>query len=331
MKRAPHVQVLLATFNGERYLRQQIDSILAQTYEPLTLLIRDDGSVDGTSEIIAEYARRFPERVHILPADVPTGHAKENFNRLLAASTAPFVAFSDQDDVWLPEKITIEMTAMQRLEEQHGSDVPLLVFSDMKVVSEKLEVIADSFWKHQYLVPEKVRRLERSLVQNVMAGCTALLNAPLRALARDMPSEAHMHDWWIALLANLLGHWEPLYQPLVLYRQHDQNVFGARREPRPSGPPKRNHAMRRLRWEYSVPQTEALLRMYAEQLPKRSVQVLRSFLRCEHSRSRFVRVFTFLRHRFFVTGLRTNCGTAWYLWDMNAAKQLSRGLDPNKH
>src|SRR5271154_4215562 len=102
----PLVDVLLATFNGEPFLREQIDSILSQDYEDLSILARDDGSKDGTRGILNEYAEQFPGRFQMLPTGAPTGNAKQNFLELMKASSADYVCFSDQDDVWLPGKVS---------------------------------------------------------------------------------------------------------------------------------------------------------------------------------------------------------------------------------
>jgi glycosyltransferase involved in cell wall biosynthesis len=136
------VQVLLATYNGERFLREQIDSILAQTLPGVSILARDDGSNDSTPQILEDYGRRSPDRFRILPTVTPTGSARDNFLALLHASEAPYIAFADQDDVWLPQKLERQMNAMHGLEQRYGTSTPLLVFSDLRVVSDDLTSIA---------------------------------------------------------------------------------------------------------------------------------------------------------------------------------------------
>jgi glycosyltransferase involved in cell wall biosynthesis len=134
----PVVTILLATYNGERYLREQIDSLLAQTH-PVRVLARDDGSRDGTVSILRDYAERWPQRFALLEDDSGTGHAKWNFLRLTDTAVQipgiDYLAFADQDDVWMPEKIELEMKAMRQLEKRYGATVPLLVFSDLSVVA----------------------------------------------------------------------------------------------------------------------------------------------------------------------------------------------------
>ena len=108
MSSLTEVEILLATYNGARFLREQIDSILAQDYGNIRVLARDDGSSDGTVEILHQYAKRFPGRFRVMPSSAPTGSAKNNFLLLMKASTADYVCFADQDDVWLPAKVTAQ-------------------------------------------------------------------------------------------------------------------------------------------------------------------------------------------------------------------------------
>jgi len=309
-----NIQVLLATFNGERFLREQIESIFAQTLPGVSILARDDGSVDATPAILAEYASRFPERFQVLPTIAPTGHARDNFGALLQAATAPFVALADQDDVWMPGKLELEMDAMRAMERRYGASTPLLVFSDLEVVGEQLSPIAPSFWKHRGIDPQNIHRPGRLLMENILTGCTALLNAPLVRFARSMPQTAAMHDWWIALLAAFLGNAAFVDQPLVLYRQHEKNVIGASITSPPAGLRARlRHERCRERWMQSVLQAKELLRLHADELPPSSRHQLEELCRCDVSANPAQRLALMMRNRYFIGKPRANLATAWYL------------------
>jgi glycosyltransferase involved in cell wall biosynthesis len=319
----PPVQVLLATYNGERFLRQQIDSILGQSYQPLTILARDDGSRDGTVSILQEYAQRMPDRFTLLPRDAPTGNAKWNFLRLMEESAAQYVACADQDDLWLPDKISRSMEAMQRLEQEHGETGPLLVFTDLRVVNDRLEPIHPSLWGHMDVDPASIRKLSNLLTQNVVTGCTMLLNRPLTELATRMGGGAFMHDWWIALLTCAFGNAAYLSEPSVLYRQHQGNVLGAGQRAKDRLIPRwRFHAMRRIQWENSERQAEAFLAVHGDALGQEQRRLLEAYTLCETSPNRITRTFTMIRNRFFLNRLRANLAILWYLWDMKAAKRL---------
>ncbi|MFC6645755.1 glycosyltransferase family 2 protein [Granulicella cerasi] len=328
----PLIQVLLATYNGERFLREQIDSVLAQTYAPVEVLVRDDGSSDATQTIVGEYVQRFPGKVRLVPNDGTGGNAQTNFLRLLEASDAPYVAFCDQDDVWLPEKLALEMDAMRSLEARFGEASPLLVYTDLRVVDQSLKTVAESFWQHQLLPLDSMTKLEKILVQNVVTGCTELMNSALRSMVLQMPAAASMHDWWSALCVGAMGHATALATPTVLYRQHDSNVLGAMRNRPVTGVPAwRNHTARLQTWQMIVQQAEAFLRVYSEQkssdpksgdqLPADAQRKLRGLLRCNDSRNRIVRVASLFMGGYLQQGLRRNLATAWLLWDLDEARR----------
>lgn len=323
----PRVQVLLATYNGERYLAEQLDSILSQQGVCVDLTVSDDGSTDRTPAMLLTYRERFPDQVTLLTNTGNSGHPKWNFLRLMNASDAAYVALADQDDVWLPDKLHRCVAAMSNLVREFGNANPLLVFTDMKVVDQRLNPVADSFWQNQAIAPERVRKLRNLLVQNVVAGCTILMNRSLVLACADMPSTAAMHDWWIALVASTMGHVEVLREQTVLYRQHDSNAVGAvldhsrRLIPRP-----RFHALRQAQWETAAKQGAAFLDTFHRRLPGHQVQLLKNFVRCEVSSNRLVRVFTWLWGGFFQKGFRPNLAIFWYLWDMKAAKRQAAGV-----
>ncbi len=223
----PVIEALLATYNGARFLSEQIDSVLAQEAIDVCILARDDGSRDDTPAILAKYASMHPERFRVLPTDVPTGSAQRNFGQLLLASQAEYVAFCDQDDVWLPHKLQRTFKRMQQLEVQHGSHVPLLVSTDLLVVDEALQAIAASLWQQNGLANATNPPLGRLLSDNTVTGCTALLNRALVDRMREMSAAVLMHDHWAALIAASTGALAGVEEATILYRQHSSNVVGA--------------------------------------------------------------------------------------------------------
>jgi glycosyltransferase involved in cell wall biosynthesis len=299
------VEVLLATYNGERYLREQIDSILGQDYNRLRVLARDDGSHDGTVDILTEYETCLPGRFRVLPGGPSSGSAAGNFQILMAASKCQYVCFSDQDDIWLPEKVRMSLRSMDELESKWGTQVPLLVFTDLRVVDDKLTAIDNSFWKRENLKAERIHRFGAVLGQNVVTGCTTMLNRPLVELALRMSSGAYMHDHWVALLASAMGKAMPLHVQTVLYRQHSRNVVGSRRIMRfmPDLFRRfRNRDARLMHGKKTQKQAESFLRTYYAELPGEIVELLRAYLRCGRSRSRLLRTYLSLRYGFLRTG-----------------------------
>jgi glycosyltransferase involved in cell wall biosynthesis len=326
MNRLPAVEVLLATYNGEQFLREQIDSILAQDYVNTTVLARDDGSTDSTVAILTEYEGLFPGRFRVMPAGAPTGNARDNFLLLMKESTAEHICFADQDDVWLRDKVSRSTQAMEGLEGKWGTNMPLLVFTDLRVVDEKLDVIHNSFWEHMAINPDRIDSLAKLLVQSVVTGCTAMINRPLLELSLRMPKEASMHDRWIALLTSVFGKFSALKAQTVLYRQHDRNVLGTGdRNDSVGAEDCARSIMEKLRqfrdggshvfqWRVSQRQAASLLRLHGALLPTKKRDIISAYLRCETSNSRIMRIAILIRYGFYYEGLLPNLRTVAHLW-----------------
>ena len=220
------LEILLATYNGETFLPELLDSLLRQSYAGWQVLARDDGSTDATRQILHDYSTRYPGKFSILQDDEQRLGACASFTRLLDHSRADRFLFCDQDDVWLPEKIALTMQKMDELEARHGQ-IPLLVHTDLRVVDRNLQPICESFWRYQHLNPNWCN-IHQLLVQNNVTGCTTMINRQLKAAALPIPGDAIMHDWWLALVASVLGVISHVETPTILYRQHGANSCGAR-------------------------------------------------------------------------------------------------------
>lgn len=222
------VDVLLATFNGARFLSEQLASIEAQTHRDWRLIVRDDGSTDNTPSIIEAFAQRHGGRVRILRDGRGRLGICGNFAALLEASEAPYFMFCDQDDVWLPEKITALLGAIREVEGQRGVQIPMLAHSDLIVVDDEMRMRHRSLWRYARLLdPAERRRPARVILRNFVTGCASIGNAALRAAALPIPEDAYMHDWWVALVAAVLGEVVEHKTPTILYRQHLSNELGA--------------------------------------------------------------------------------------------------------
>jgi glycosyltransferase involved in cell wall biosynthesis len=220
------VSIALCTFNGALYLREQLDSLLGQTSLPTELVLSDDGSSDASVSIVTEFARAVGMRLVIAPAHTRLG-VTQNFNLALSLCSRQYVALSDQDDVWLPDKLATALAAMHEGEARYGTSCPLLVHSDLTVVSADLRPISSSFMRSEGLCnPSPHDALTILLTQNFVTGCTMLVNRPLLERALPIPKEAVVHDWWLALVAASCGHVLYVDQPTIMYRQHDSNAIG---------------------------------------------------------------------------------------------------------
>ncbi len=217
--------ILLATYNGSKYLEEQLISLFLQTDQAFDIIARDDGSTDGTQDILKKYAERYNKRFRIIEGE-PTGSAKNNFFELLSRSTADYTMFCDQDDMWSKQKVERSIGCLRDGEQEYGKKTPLLVHTDLAVANGEMKVLNRSLMRMQKLNPG-YHTLNRLLAQNNVTGCTMAINRALRELI--VPSEAAlMHDWWMALTAAAFG--QVLYYPgaTVVYRQHGENQVGAK-------------------------------------------------------------------------------------------------------
>lgn len=253
----PSIEVALATYQSERFLRQLLDSLFAQTEQGFTLLIADDGSRDATMEIIGEYSKRHEGRIRIVEHDKQAGGAVGNFARLIDHASADYLFFCDHDDIWRPHKMALSLARMSVLEQVHGNDVPLLVHTDLEVVDEKLQSLGRSMFRYQGLNPGR-NDLASLLMTNVVTGCTTLANRALYERARPIPPEALMHDHWLALVAATCGAIACIDEPTILYRQHGGNVVGAKpSRPRP--------LIERARQTLFTDERQRIIRRYSRQ------------------------------------------------------------------
>lgn len=274
----PLVQVLLSTYNGERFLREQLDSLFAQDYPNVRILARDDGSTDGTLALLKEYAAQsglrgcgaLPRVEVLVGANLGVG---ASFLELVARADqeAAYVAFCDQDDFWLPHKIS---QALACLRSQVPDDIPGLVWGRCTLVDENLEVLGHS------KVPGRGPSFANALAENIATGCTLVLNrAAVRLLAGHIPGPAVLfHDWWAYLTVAAFGRVVYDSTPAVLYRQHGANAVGAR----PSAVRRWGRRLRRLvtRADLHVESRQAseFQRMYGPLLPEEPGRIIRDFL-----------------------------------------------------
>ncbi len=221
------VCILLATYNGQTFLSPMLESLRHQSMRNWYMYVRDDGSKDDTLRVLGEYIRQ-DSRIRCVAGPAGSLGAKENFSSLLShASSARYVALADQDDVWHPEKLAMQMQCMREMESRFPSR-PILVHSDMCVVDANLRVISPSFMRYQGISHEWNDPLPVLLAQNFVTGCTVLVNRALLEKALPIPPEALMHDWWLALCAAVFGEIGFVDRPLVQYRQHGGNAVGAK-------------------------------------------------------------------------------------------------------
>ena len=213
------VYILMSTFNGEKFVSEQVESIQKQTYTDWYLLIRDDGSTDKTCEILADFVST-DSRIKLIRAE-NVGVIK-SFHELVKNNLdADFYFFADQDDYWLPEKLTVMLEEANK----HDNRKPIMYYTDLKVTDKALKVTSQSMIRSQS--GHANTRLVQELTENTVTGGASMINHELAQLWQTT-NDVIMHDWYLALVAAALGELVYIDQPTHLYRQHDANVLGAR-------------------------------------------------------------------------------------------------------
>lgn len=233
------IAVLMSTYNGSRYLREQIDSILAQKDVNVRLIVRDDGSDDNTLDILKEYAQSGKLQWYNGENLKPLG----SFMHLLFnCPESDYYSFSDQDDVWLTDKLSKSVKRMIDVETSNP-DKPIIVHTDMSVVDSELSITSKSFWDNNGIRPDILKTFEMLACYNGVNGCTLLMNNAARNLIKEkyFLQSLFIHDVMCSLIVSANGGIiEYVDEPTLLYRQHEGNVVGADNY-------KRHYYLRRLR------------------------------------------------------------------------------------
>lgn len=212
------VQILMSTYNGERFIRKQLDSIVNQDYE-ISLLIRDDGSSDSTVKIIKEYQERYSYIT--LVEGVNIGVVKSFFELLRNSDPeADYYSLADQDDIWFTDKIS---RAVRKLGEMDNKK-PCLYCARQTLIDCD-DNILDVKMKEVHIRPG----FGNAIVENIATGCTCVINKKLRDIAASYePEYTVMHDWWLYMLAAYMGEIYFDDAPCMYYRQHGSNTMGSR-------------------------------------------------------------------------------------------------------
>ena len=254
------IAILMATYNGEKYICQQIDSILSQTCKDWELYIHDDASTDNTIAAVESYVEKYPDKIHLIDGK-SNGGAKYNFFYMFGQVEAPYYMTCDQDDVWLEKKIELTYDKMLTIEDK--ADISCLVYTELRVVDSELNTIADTMSGYQSLDCHK-RTINQFILQNSVTGCTMMVNRALRdkMLRITDIDNTIMHDWWAALVAAQFGKTAFIDEPTILYRQHGDNSLGA------LGINKLSYIVRRVWQKKQIQESMRLGRLQAREFAK---------------------------------------------------------------
>lgn len=218
----PELQVLLATYNGGDFISEQLNSLVNQTFVNFELLVSDDGSIDDTLHIVRSYSDRIATRIIDKPHRHGKSTPKANFEFLIRSSSAPLLAFCDQDDIWDADKLANQVEFARR-PENYGNQ---LFYCDARIVDASGRVVAASFFEDAKKDPTR-NALNQILVENVVSGNMTMVRGEFARSAMPIPETSPGHDWWLAAHAAAAGALAHLPQQLLSYRQHSQNAIGA--------------------------------------------------------------------------------------------------------
>ena len=208
------ISIAMATYNGEKFLSQQLDSILVQTYTNLEIIICDDCSTDATCHILEQYCN-MDARIKFFKNEYNLGLVK-NFERTFSFCSGEYIALCDQDDIWLPNKIEVLLQNIKNCD---------LVHSDAILIDDENSTIQKSF--SSYANKDSSKDFLDYMFSNNVTGCTAMFKKSLLYDNLPFPNSVHVHDWWLAILAAKKSCIAYVDEPLVLYRQHNNNQIGA--------------------------------------------------------------------------------------------------------
>ncbi|MBO4324167.1 MAG: glycosyltransferase family 2 protein [Lachnospiraceae bacterium] len=300
------MEILMATYNGAAFLREQIDSILAQTDGGWHLTVSDDGSEDETADIIDSYAERYPDKITRYRSGKRFGNARDHFLHLMKeACTAEWMLLCDQDDVWFPNKAGSIRKAIREAEAKYGADKPLLIFSDQVPADGNLKPLADSLVRYQKLYTDSFD-YRSILIQNAVTGGAMAVNRPLVKLAGESRKNSSMimHDWWMAAVAARFGRIVYIPEPLGYYRQHGGNAVGARHHGSIGYIRNRIGALKDVRETIVKKKTQAVLfrTTYKERLNDSDRKFLSGFTRRRSG------IFFYLKYRKLLHGFERKLG-----------------------
>ena len=304
------IAVLMATYNGARYLPEQLASLWSQTRQDFELIVRDDGSTDGTMDILREAVSQRPSRVRLVDDRLGRLGPKSSFGVLLQHTDSKWIAFCDQDDYWIPDKLARQAAEIERLESADPEGIPVLCCSDAAVTDRLLRITEPSYLaKHRISTKDgRDLRLARLLFRNYAIGTTTMINRALALRSRPIPEDAIMHDWWCALIACVSGRTIVLPEALVHYRQHIDNAIGSRLRLAPRSAAQLNEY---IDWAQRssarcVRQAQALHRASAALAVSPSTKAVLKQYSSFASQSVIRRALTILRTRAFKPGVALN-------------------------
>ncbi len=298
------VGIVMATYNSEKFIKEQLDSILSSTHKNIHIYVRDDGSTDNTITIVKGYIEKYPLQIELIQNKKNMGVVR-NFLFGVMKAKEDYIMFSDHDDVWLPYKIKKTLFEMEKAELE-DEELPIAVFTDATIVDEKLNSLEKGFYERSRYNLEQMG-LSYMLMENKLLGCTIMINKPLKDKIKVLPKNARVHDWWVALIASAFGKIVFVEDQTMLYRQHSSNVIGNRNYVKYVLDAMKALKTQKEKLRLTEKQAEDFFRIYKKELTKEQKRVVYDFAKL--SRYSFLkRKILVLKRKYLKSGIVRNVG-----------------------
>lgn len=304
------IYIVMCTYNGEKYIQEQLQSIVDNTIDNWNIIIFDDQSNDNTIEIIKAYQKKYPTKIFLRINQVKKGVITNFLNGVyetgLQMKKDDYIMLCDQDDVWNPNKIEKTLNGMNELTRIYGVNIPLLVCTDVRVVNDTLDIVNESFRRMNHY---RINKLDFShlMMENKVQGCTTMINKSTAVMLDKIPDKATMHDGWLALIASAFGSIKYIDEPTMNYRQHGNNVQGSVEYKDDVKSKFSNLGSQRKIVMDSTLQIKEFLEIYGDRLPEHIKKSAIAFALLSQQNF-FERRYNIIRFRMWKSGMLRNIG-----------------------
>ncbi|MDE7476969.1 MAG: glycosyltransferase family 2 protein [Lachnospiraceae bacterium] len=304
------VKIIMCTYNGAKYIREQLQSIADNSEDNWNIFISDDQSTDTTIKIVEEYQKKYPGKIVYKINSEKQGVIANFLNSIYEVGSQmtdqDFIMLCDQDDIWKADKIKKTLKSMKELVRIHGNSIPLLVCTDATVVDDEMNVINESFRNMNHYHIKKLD-LPHLMMENKVQGCTTMVNKSMAMMLDRLPQKATMHDSWLALIAAVFGKLKYIDEPTMKYRQHNDNIQGSIEYKDDVKNKFSNLGGQRQIVMNTTPQAAEFLEMYGDKMPDQVKAVVKAFATLSQQ-SFFVRRYHIIKYHMWKSGILRNIG-----------------------
>lgn len=304
------VNIIMCTYNGGKYIKEQVQSIVDNTAKDWKLFVFDDQSTDNTLEIIDRFEKKYPDKIIVKVNKIKKGAIVNFLSSIydigLKMKDNDFIMPCDQDDVWNANKIQKTKKGMNELISVYGNNMPLLVCTDVTVVDDRMNTINDSFRRMNHY---SIKKLDFShlIMENKVQGCTTMINKSMALMLNRMPARIVMHDGWMGLIASAFGKIKYIDEPTMKYRQHEGNVQGSLEYKEDVKSKFANLGVQRQIVMNTTGQIAEFVEIYGQKLPRNILAAAKAFATLQQQNF-FVRRYHLIKYHMWKSGILRNMG-----------------------